>query len=64
MLHHLKTTLFHYGVVGVVSYRRLAPERLPGLLMGGFLGLVAGFFVSGILLMLMGVVRRRRQARR
>ena len=50
--------------LGVAIGGLLAPERLPGLLMGGFLGLVAGFFVSGILLMLMRAVRRRRQSRR
>ena len=46
--------------LGVLVGALVVAERMPGMLMGGFLGLVAGFFVSGMLLMIMRALRRSR----
>lgn len=46
-------------VLGAVVGGLLAPVRLPGILTGGVIGLIAGFLGSGILLMVLDAMRRR-----
>jgi len=43
--------------IGVVIGASVLHERLPGALVGGFAGLIVGFFGSGIFLMIFRAVR-------
>jgi hypothetical protein len=48
------------AVLGALVGPVAAPEPLPGLLMGGFIGLTVGFLGSGVVLLVMNARRRRR----
>ena len=53
-------TILSCAVIGAIVGRIAVADRIPGTIMGSFIGLVVGFLGSGIHLMVLQKLRKRR----